>query len=285
MREALKRHQYLQAMGIHDWVSRASVTEEPLLAETALDQDPTLEVSHASIPSPVSAAREDGAGMPPYMDEPPGWLEEAPPIAEEFAPASERDDESIPRPPQDDVGRLDWPRLEARVTDCVACELHRTRTRTVFGSGPREADLLVIGEAPGAAEDRKGEPFVGRAGQLLSAMLGAIGLAREQVYIANILKCRPPGNRDPRVDEVVKCHAYLQRQVALVRPKVILAVGAVAARNLLQRDDPVGRLRGQAHQYRETPLVVTYHPAYLLRSPEQKAKAWMDLQRAVRLIR
>ncbi|MCW8906218.1 MAG: uracil-DNA glycosylase [Sedimenticola sp.] len=276
------RHQYLQAMGIQDWVPRMPAAGERVRAAVVEDQAAPVDV-HPQIPG--APAGTDAP--PPRSDEPPAWLEEAPPISDDFVPASDLDPdaESIPRPAQDDVGRLDWPRLEARVADCDACELHRSRTRTVFGSGSREADLMVIGEAPGADEDRKGEPFVGRAGQLLGAMLAAIGLAREQVYIANILKCRPPGNRDPRADEVVKCHAYLQRQVALVRPKVIVAVGAVAARNLLQRDEPVGRLRGQAHQYRGIPLVVSYHPAYLLRSPEQKAKAWMDLQKAARLIR
>lgn len=277
------RQQYLQAMGIQDWVPRIPGDDEPTSLDIAVDDRPPINRAGLSA-SDVPGPRTGGDSGPP-VDEPPAWLDEAPPIAEEYVPAADSDEEPVPRPARDDVGQLDWPRLEARVSECDACELHRSRTRTVFGIGSREADLMVIGEAPGADEDRKGEPFVGRAGKLLTAMLGAIGLAREQVYIANILKCRPPGNRDPRADEVVKCHAYLQRQVALVRPKVILAVGAVSARNLLQRDEPVGRLRGQAHQYRGIPLVVTYHPAYLLRSPEQKAKAWMDLQKAVRLIR
>lgn len=248
-------------------------------------EDPLAMTMQPQTPSPSLAGSLDRRGDSPVLDGPPGWWDEVPPPCEEFITTSGMDDGPGPQPPENDVGQLDWSRLQARVAGCDACELHRTRTRTVFGSGSREADLMLIGEAPGADEDRKGEPFVGRAGQLLTAMLGAIGLTREQVYIANILKCRPPGNRDPRAAEVVKCHVYLQRQVALVRPKVILAVGAVAARNLLQRDEPVGRLRGQAHQYRGTPLVVTYHPAYLLRSPEQKAKVWMDLQKAVRLIR
>jgi len=277
------RQQYLQAMGIQDWVPRMAIDGELAPPAEAVVTAPVA----ADARSPVPAAASPGADTSfSGMDEPPAWLDEAPPIADDFVPLSgELDEEPVPRPARDDVAQLDWPRLEARVAECDACELHRSRTRTVFGSGSREAELMVIGEAPGADEDRKGEPFVGRAGQLLGAMLGAIGLAREQVYIANILKCRPPGNRDPRAEEVVKCHAYLQRQVALVRPKVILAVGAVAARNLLQRDEPVGRLRGQAHEYRGIPLVVSYHPAYLLRSPEQKAKAWMDLQKAVRLMR
>jgi DNA polymerase len=156
----------------------------------------------------------------------------------------------------------------------------------VFGVGNREADLLVIGEAPGADEDRQGEPFVGRAGQLLTAMLRAISLAREDVYIANILKCRPPGNRNPAPDEVDRCLSFLHRQIALIKPRLILAVGAVPAHNLLSTEAPVGSLRGKVHSYGEdaVPLLVTYHPAYLLRQPAAKAKAWQDLQKARRLL-
>jgi DNA polymerase len=165
------------------------------------------------------------------------------------------------------------------VRACTLCGLHATRTQTVFGVGRRDADLLVIGEAPGADEDRQGEPFVGRAGQLLTAMLRAIGLARRDVYLANILKCRPPGNRDPQREEAASCTPYLEQQIALVAPRVILAVGRIAAQWLLQTDVPIGRLRGQAFRYGEggTPLIVTYHPAYLLRSPLAKATAWKDL--------
>jgi DNA polymerase len=172
-----------------------------------------------------------------------------------------------------------WERLAAEVRACTLCGLHKTRTQTVFGVGRRDADLLVIGEAPGADEDRQGEPFVGRAGQLLNAMLRAIGLPRSEVYIANILKCRPPGNRDPQPEEASLCTPYLSRQIALVNPRAILAVGRISAQWLLQTDSPIGRLRGRVFRYGEsgTPLVVTYHPAYLLRSPLQKATAWTDL--------
>jgi uracil-DNA glycosylase family 4 len=172
-----------------------------------------------------------------------------------------------------------WERLAAEVRACTLCGLHKTRTQTVFGVGRRDAELLVIGEAPGADEDRQGEPFVGRAGQLLNAMLRAIGLPRSEVYIANILKCRPPGNRDPQPDEASLCTPYLSRQIALVNPRAVLAVGRIAAQWLLQTDSPIGRLRGRVFRYGEsgTPLVVTYHPAYLLRSPLQKATAWTDL--------
>ncbi len=172
-----------------------------------------------------------------------------------------------------------WERLAAEVRACTQCGLHKTRTQTVFGVGRRDAELLVIGEAPGADEDRQGEPFVGRAGQLLNAMLRAIGLPRSEVYIANILKCRPPGNRDPQPEEASLCTPYLSRQIALIKPRAILAVGRISAQWLLQTDSPIGRLRGRVFRYGEsgTPLVVTYHPAYLLRSPLQKATAWTDL--------
>lgn len=172
-----------------------------------------------------------------------------------------------------------WEALAATVRECTLCQLHRTRTQTVFGVGRRDAELLVIGEAPGADEDRQGEPFVGRAGQLLNAMLRAIGLARGDVYIANILKCRPPNNRDPEPREAAACTPYLTQQIELIRPRVILAVGRIAAQWLLQSDAPIGRLRGRAFEYGESgvPLIVTYHPAYLLRSPLAKAAAWTDL--------
>lgn len=185
-----------------------------------------------------------------------------------------------------DVGRLDWSELQVRVAACRACELHRTRTQTVFGVGNPDADLLIIGEAPGADEDRQGEPFVGRAGQLLTAMLQAIGLKRQDVYIANILKCRPPGNRNPSIEEAAACQGFLHRQIALIKPKLILSVGAVSARNLLSTDEAVGRLRRRRHEYGDPclPLLVTYHPAYLLRRPEEKAKAWEDLQRVADIL-
>lgn len=184
------------------------------------------------------------------------------------------------------VAEADWDQLRARVAGCTSCELHSSRTQTVFGIGNPDADLMVIGEAPGADEDRQGEPFVGRAGQLLTAMLEAIGLKRDQVYIANILKCRPPGNRNPSLAEVACCLPYLERQVALVRPRLILSVGAVSAHNLLGSTESVGRLRGQVHAYgaEAVPLLVTYHPAYLLRQPAEKAKAWQDLKMAKRLL-
>jgi len=182
---------------------------------------------------------------------------------------------------------MDWERLSRAVTGCRACELCETRTQTVFGVGNLNADLMVIGEAPGAEEDRQGEPFVGRAGQLLNLMLQAIGLRRDQVYIANILKCRPPGNRDPRPGEALQCEPYLLRQIALVRPRALLSVGRISAQNLLKTDTPIGRLRGRWRDFGPdaVPLMVTYHPAYLLRSPGQKSKAWQDLLQIARRLR
>lgn len=187
--------------------------------------------------------------------------------------------ESSPGSPPAMAGDDGWIPLEAEALACTRCELHRTRTRVVFGVGDRRARWLVIGEAPGADEDRQGEPFVGRAGQLLNEMLRAAGVAREQVYIANILKCRPPENRDPKPEESRECSRYLERQIALVQPGLILAVGRIAAQFLLAVDTPIGQLRGRVHAFgpASVPLVVTYHPAYLLRSPGQKRKAWEDL--------
>jgi uracil-DNA glycosylase family 4 len=175
------------------------------------------------------------------------------------------------------AANLDWPELRETVAACTRCPLHESRTQTVFGVGNMDADWLIIGEAPGAEEDRRGEPFVGRAGQLLDEMLRAAGQSRNQVFIANILKCRPPNNRDPEADEAIACRGYLERQIALLKPKIILAVGRVAAQQLLETDIPVGKLRGKVHQFGDIPMVVTYHPAYLLRSPTQKRKSWQDL--------
>lgn len=178
-----------------------------------------------------------------------------------------------------DITSLDWTDLADMVSTCTACDLHTGRTQAVFGVGNQHADLLIVGEAPGADEDRQGEPFVGRAGQLLNEMLRAIGLQRESVYIANILKCRPPNNRDPKPEEAEQCVAYLYQQIALLKPKLIVAVGRIAAQRLLKTDTALSKLRGKVHVLAEmqTPFVVTYHPAYLLRAPLEKRKAWQDL--------
>jgi DNA polymerase len=184
------------------------------------------------------------------------------------------------------IARMEWPELEATVLSCRRCPLDGGRTQAVFGIGARAADWLIVGEAPGEEEDRRGEPFVGRAGQLLDAMLAALGLSRETVYIANVLKCRPPGNRDPRPEESASCAPFLDRQIALLAPKLILAVGRIAAQRLLDSDDPVGRMRNRVHRYGPAgvPLVVTYHPAYLLRRPSEKGKVWRDLLLARRQV-
>jgi DNA polymerase len=178
-----------------------------------------------------------------------------------------------------EVPLMDWASLRQTVAGCARCGLQTTRTQTVFGVGDPQADWMVIGEAPGADEDAQGEPFVGRAGQLLTSMLKALGLERSQVYIANVLKCRPPNNREPRPEEAAHCTPYLERQIELIEPRIILAVGRIAAQNLLQTDTPIGRMRGRVYRFgpRSIPVVVTYHPAYLLRSPGEKRKAWSDL--------
>lgn len=262
------RQQYLDAMGIVRWTlkNRESSQDKPAAAEADVRPAP-----EAAAGAPVRAAV-------------------AAPVPDRVADTAGADRASAPvvqDEPRSDIATLDWEALRARVSACTACELHTSRTQTVFGVGNRNADWLIIGEAPGADEDKQGEPFVGRAGQLLNAMLLACGLKREQVYIANILKCRPPNNRDPRPEEVARCEPFLMRQIALIQPKLMLAVGRIAAQNLLQCDTPIGKLRGKVHRFRDTgiPLIATYHPAYLLRSPAEKRKAWQDLQLAMRTVR
>lgn len=181
------------------------------------------------------------------------------------------------------IDSMDWPTLRDAVSGCVACGLCEGRRNTVFGVGHEQARLMIIGEAPGEQEDRQGEPFVGRAGQLLDRMLDAIALTRaesdaeRQVFIANVLKCRPPGNRNPLPAEVAQCEPYLMRQIALVQPRLILAMGRFAAQSLLKSSEPIGRLRTRVHEVQGVPVVVTYHPAYLLRNPVDKGRAWADL--------
>ncbi len=216
------------------------------------------------------------------------WLrrERASESAERLADQSVNADATIPG----EVATMALAELEATVAGCQACDLHEGRTQTVFGTGDPRARCMIIGEAPGAEEDARGEPFVGRAGQLLNAMLRAIGVSREAVYIANIIKCRPPKNRDPKPQETVACSRYLRRQIALVNPRVILAVGRVAAQHLVGSTLAIGRMRGQSYFYESSgdhariPVVVTYHPAYLLRSPLEKRKSWQDLKRVRQLL-
>jgi len=195
-------------------------------------------------------------------------------------PAGAASDARAPRPGP--VTGPGWEELRARVASCTACGLHVKRNKTVFGTGDEQAGWLFVGEGPGADEDVQGEPFVGQAGRLLDNMLAAIGLRRgANVYIANIVKCRPPGNRNPEPGEAQACSAYLQRQIELIRPKLIVALGKVAAVNLLGREASIAALRGQVLEHRGVPLIVTYHPAYLLRTPNDKSKAWQDLRFAV----
>lgn len=257
--DAERSHRYLGAMGVPVWRLRAADVDaqgpEPGRAEIAPAHQGDVMASESTEPTNI--------GVEPPL----GAVPDAVPAA--------------------GITGADWDRLSAAVSSCRACELCATRTQTVFGVGNRQADLMIVGEAPGADEDRQGEPFVGRAGQLLNLMLAAIGLEREQVFIANILKCRPPGNRDPRPEETLRCEPYLMRQIALVRPRVLLLVGRISAQKLLKTDDPIGKLRGRWFEFGpdQIPLTVTYHPAYLLRSPEQKSKAWQDLLKVTRRLR
>jgi uracil-DNA glycosylase len=238
------RREYLAALGLKAWTLRA---------RDALPPEPFAAAASSAAASSVAAASPA-------------------PKSTAAAPVAARS--------QTREAGLDWEALRARVAACTRCGLSATRTQTVFGVGNMQADWLIVGEAPGAEEDRKGEPFVGRAGQLLNSMLHAVGLAREQVYIANVLKCRPPGNRDPSPSEAAECLPYLEQQIALLKPKIMLAVGRIAAQNLLHTDKTLGSLRQQVHRFgaASVPLIVTYHPAYLLRTPTEKRKAWEDLK-------
>jgi uracil-DNA glycosylase len=214
---------------------------------------------------------------------------EPPPPAVEPQPLPPAISPSRPRampsgaPMSPEIATLDWVALRERVASCRACRLCESRTQTVFGVGHTQAHCMIVGEAPGENEDLQGEPFVGAAGQLLDRMLPAIGLTRreasaaQQVYIANTLKCRPPRNRNPEPDELARCSAYLHRQIELVQPRLLLAMGRFAVQTLLESSEPIGRLRGRVHRWRNLPVVVTYHPAYLLRNPADKARAWADL--------
>ena len=260
-----RRLEYLQTIGVDVWVRRNAPSPQPAVEVAA----PLSVEASSNPPQVVVAAKAESAAaarvaavavpVPPL----PSARSAAPPPMAVAADAEAQ-----------------WESLTSEVLSCTRCALHSTRTQGVFGVGNRRADWLIIGEAPGKEEDRRGEPFVGRAGQLLNAMLLAIGLPREQVFIANVLKSRPPDNRDPKPDEVAACLPYLMRQIALLRPRLMLAVGRIAAQNLLATDMALGRLRGQVHHFGElnTPLIVTYHPAYLLRSPADKRKAWEDLK-------
>ncbi|MGF6937624.1 uracil-DNA glycosylase family 4 [Paraburkholderia sp. UCT70] len=234
----------------------------PRFDETATQRETSESQTDFSAPPTFDAASEDDFA----------WFDD--PAASAPAPAEARRD----APALPSTHTLDWDALAERVAGCEACRLCEKRTNTVFGVGDHEADWMLIGEAPGENEDRQGEPFVGQAGKLLDNMLHSLALARgTNVYIANVIKCRPPGNRNPQPDEVARCEPYLQRQVSLVKPKLIVALGRFAAQSLLKTDASISSLRGRVHTYEGVPVIVTYHPAYLLRSLPDKAKAWADL--------
>lgn len=225
-------------------------------------------------------AQEEIAPAPVALEEPPEVQAEAP--VAEAPPVVD-----IPvAAPVSEIATLDWTALKEKVRACEACALRAGCTQTVFGVGDEQADWLFVGEGPGADEDAQGEPFVGQAGKLLDNMLFSIGLKRgDNVYIANVVKCRPPENRNPEADEIATCMPYLRQQIALIKPRLIVALGKVAATSLLGREATLGSLRETVHDYHGTPLIITYHPAYLLRSPSEKAKAWLDLKSAVALMR
>ena len=263
----------LRAMGLRLWLPEgadAPVTDvaveelPPESLATMRGQTPGL----AAAPATAGALASGPATAPAPQPAP------APATAPRVVPIT---------PDASPVAQLDWPALRAAVADCRACTLCETRTQTVFGVGNERAHWMIVGEAPGENEDKQGEPFVGAAGRLLDRMLLALGLTRgeadaaRQVYIANTLKCRPPRNRNPEPEELARCQPFLLRQVELVQPRVILAMGRFAVQSLLDSTEPIGRLRGRIHTWRGRPLVVTYHPAYLLRNAPDKAKAWADL--------
>ncbi|RDK02545.1 uracil-DNA glycosylase family protein [Paraburkholderia lacunae] len=246
-------------------------TSEP--RQPAPAREPDEHRSPAQRSEPARQTPPSSFGEAPSDDDF-AWFDDLP--AHESGPASAEPRRETPEALP--IHLLDWDALSDRVAGCERCRLCEKRTKTVFGVGDRNADWMLIGEAPGENEDRLGEPFVGQAGKLLDNMLRALTLARDtNVYIANVIKCRPPGNRNPEPDEVARCEPYLQRQVALVKPKLIVALGRFAAQSLLKTDASISSLRGRVHEYEGVPVIVTYHPAYLLRSLPDKAKAWADL--------
>ena len=268
----------LEAMGLRLWEPpqpQPSPVPAPATATaTATARDPAPDRDHDrdQAPTPAPAMRLAPAVAPPPVQAP--------------LPAAAR-----ASPPA--LAALDWAALRETVAACRACGLCESRSQTVFGTGHPQAQWLVVGEAPGEQEDRQGEPFVGASGQLLDRMLQALGLTRaadgpeppaQRVYIANTLKCRPPRNRNPTAAEIAQCEPFLVRQIELLQPRMILAMGRFAVQALLRTDDAVGKLRGRVHHYQGVPLVVTYHPAYLLRYPADKARAWEDLCLAARVV-
>jgi len=275
----------LAEMGVRVWPARG------LAGDAVAEVDRAADAAPAAVPARVPASAVPATAVADVAV--PASAAAPANAAPAVAPAPPL--HAAPRAASVDARALDWPALRAAVAGCTACPLCESRRQTVFGSGHPRAHWMVVGEAPGEQEDEQGEPFVGPSGRLLDNMLRAIGVARRpaaggdsdgsdrdggparSAYIANTLKCRPPGNRNPSSDEMQRCEGFLVRQIELVQPKLILAMGQFAAQALLRSKEPVGRLRGRVHQYQGVPLVVTYHPAYLLRSPQEKARAWADL--------
>ncbi len=259
----------LAEMGVRVWAPRAELAAvEPAPAEvpavSAPVAPPPAETRPPAPPAPAAAPR----AAPATPVAAPVVLPTPPVAVERLRPAG--------------VAQMDWSALRAAVAGCEACGLCKTRRNTVFGVGDTQTDWMIVGEAPGENEDLQGEPFVGAAGQLLDNMLRAVGRSRsgegaKGAFIANVLKCRPPANRNPQPQEVAQCEPFLARQVALVKPKIIVAMGRFAVQSLLRTEEPIGRLRGRVHRYEGVPVIVTYHPAYLLRTPADKARAWEDL--------
>lgn len=294
------RHaQYLRAMGIPIWVRRESALFLLPVAETQVPMEHDGEEGpvHAIAGNPLPTADSDTFNIPPHS----AVLEEEFPAIDSQTACPPTAKPTVPLPTQPMPmtvssssssspllstnftlspadAALAWQDLQQRVAHCTACELCQGRTQTVFGTGNINANYLFVGEGPGEEEDAQGLPFVGPAGRLLNAMLYAINLQREQVYIANVVKCRPPQNRNPKEEEMKQCAPFLQQQIQLIQPKLIIALGAVAAQHLLAKNTPIGQLRQQQLYYQNIPLIATYHPAYLLRRPSEKRRSWQDLQ-------
>lgn len=263
----------LAEMGVRVWAPMADARPAPVSEPASVALVPPVE-STPTRPAPAPAPVSASPSAPTLVARPASPPVLAPATAPTAAP-------SLGQRPAG-VDQMDWEPLRAAVASCEACGLCRSRKNTVFGVGDPSASWMVVGEAPGEQEDLQGEPFVGAAGRLLDNMLRAVGRSRsgqgaQGAYIANVLKCRPPANRNPAPEEVAQCEPYLARQVAMVRPRLIVAMGRFAVQSLLQTTEPIGRLRGRVHRYQGVPLIVTYHPAYLLRTPADKAKAWDDL--------
>ncbi len=298
----------LREMGVQHFWPQPAAAQAVSDASAAVRQGkaaPNVPNAPRPVPGPLKAAealpdfikdRQAAAGPSPSPAPPPAPVARATPSPAPATPATQRstaDQQALAAIGQRPTGieQMDWDTLRQTVAGCTACGLCQSRRQTVFGVGNTNARWMLVGEAPGEQEDRQGEPFVGRSGQLLDRMLMACGLTRQeaaadqQVYIANVIKCRPPGNRNPLPEEVAQCEPYLLRQMTLVQPRLILAMGRFAVQSLLRTNEPIGRLRGQVHDYHGVPLIVTYHPAYLLRNPADKALAWDDLCRARELIR